>query len=328
MKAWIEEADGSLSKERSGINERFLPGIDTSTRLFALSHRLERTILEYLAIANILAGPVNRRKHFTLSKCWLHSLRLSAVCRFVSTALRWNTVSGDFNEAPRRWNEDCCSSCCRSANKRYFTDDRCMNITNDFCNFYWLCAYNVLQLLLLICMEEGWKNKYLLKGTIYRVTKYVIDVIKIIRSSWTFMTNNFVEILKRKKKGGPEFVRGRSCLYTSVKEFRARNRAMPCERTVKRVLCHWNDKHPICIRLSDCGSVKFPSRVHPFYEFNKQGDCDVRDALWWHRGNRDSPSHSWADPGTTTNEVRYLRSLKVLTSNWIWKFRNFPINSN
>lgn len=52
------------------------------------------------------------------------------------------------------------------------------------------------------------------------------------------MTNNFVEILKRKKKGGPEFVRGRSCLYTSVKEFRARNRAMPCERTVKRVLCH------------------------------------------------------------------------------------------
>lgn len=98
---WIEEVDGSSSKERSGINERFLPGIDTSTRLFALSHCLERTILEYLAIANILAGPVNRRKHFTLSKCWLHSLRLSAVCRFVSTALRWNTVSGNFNEAPR-----------------------------------------------------------------------------------------------------------------------------------------------------------------------------------------------------------------------------------
>lgn len=87
MKAWIEEADGSSSKERSGINERFLPGIDTSTRLFALSHRLERTILEYLAIANILAGPVNRCKHFTLSKCWLHSLRLSAQCAALSRQL-------------------------------------------------------------------------------------------------------------------------------------------------------------------------------------------------------------------------------------------------
>lgn len=132
-------------------------------------------------------------------------------------------------------------------------------------------------------------------------------------------------IKKKEKKKGPEFVRGRSCLYTSVKEFRARNRAMPCERTVKRVLFHWNDKHPICIRLSDCGSVKFPSRVHPFYEFNKQGDCDVRDALWWHRGNRDSPSHSWADPGTTADEVSYLCSFKVLASNWISKFRNFLV---
>lgn len=63
-----------------------------------------------------------------------------------------------------------------------------------------------------------------------------------------------------------------------------------------------SDEHPVVWLRKR----KTPSRVHPFYEFNKQGDCDVRDALWWHRGNRDSPSDSWADPRTTANQVRYI----------------------
>lgn len=57
--------------------------------------------------------------------------------------------------------------------------------------------------------------------------------------------------------------------------------------------------------VADRGSVKLDRVcIRLFYIQQQQADCNVRDASRWYRDNRDSPSYSWANSGTTTNKVR------------------------